>query len=534
MSPPRPATPLLVCILIYALASAALYSGLLPPWEGFDELYHYGVVQNIANSGQILQDADSRLSRELWTSLDYLPISHYIQPYVERPSMSFEDYFHLTPEQRTKLRQQAGSMPREWRKESSPRVDYEAEQAPLTYILLAPLDAALARTSLCSRVLALRLFLSFLTIALLWTGARRFTAIVGLHGPWEAATLLAVFSNQMFYAEACRIGNDALAAPCSVWLLLVLIQSVPNPTWKRTVAAALLVAAGALLKTYLLIFIPLAFAVPLILLANKKWKLVEALQHAFLSAVLIFTVAGPWYMRALLKFHSLTPTVNTSGASVNGLLGAAARISWATSIGKMAHAALWTGNNSFVTFSQSTLNLVLILLVLALLLYLLRARRTVPESLTIAAVILYCAGLMLMAIEYFRSSGGLIMEAMPWYAPVLLVPVLTLGFTGLQRWLPAGRWIAMATVVLWSYVAAVSWIAKLIPLYGGFQDSHAHANRLLDWYLHGSAQRDSILVNLCPAPLTAIYLLLALVLSSLAAASVATLISLQSGASSES
>ncbi len=79
------------------------------------------------------------------------------------------------------------------------------------------------------------------------------------------------------------------------------------------------------------------------------------------------------------------------------------------------------------------------------------------------------------------------------------------------------------TVLLWTYVAAVSWIAKLVPLYGGFTDSHARPGQLLNWYLHGAAQRDSVLSNLCPAPLPMIYLLLAIVIGTLAVAALRVL-----------
>ena len=99
----------------------------------------------------------------------------------------------------------------------------------------------------------------------------------------------------------------------------------------------------------------------------------------------------------------------------------------------MAHGALWTGNNSFVTFSHSTLDGVLALLAVSLVLYSLRARSTFAEWITIAAVGLYCVILIFMAIEYFRASGGLIFGSMPWYAPVLLVPLLGLGFLGFLR-----------------------------------------------------------------------------------------------------
>jgi hypothetical protein len=513
-------------ILIYALSSAALYSALMPPWEGFDELYHYAYVQHLATTGQFPVIGKTALSRELWISLDYFPVSHYLQPYLERPSTSFDEYFRLTPEQRFMLRRGADNLDPAWRREPSPRVTYEAKQAPLTYLLLAPLEAALSRGTLATRVLLLRTFLSLLSIALLWAGARCLAACLGLQGPLDAAFLLAAFSCQMLYAETCRVANDALAAPWLAWFLVAVIGLFSAPTWKRTTQAALLLAAGLLIKSSLLVFLPLAFAAPLALFLRHKWSLSGAVKHSALSAAIIAALAGPWYLRNLQLYSNLTATDETSGMGLSEFFHAAAALPWRDSIAGMLHSALWTGNNSFVTFSHATLDLLLAFLAAALVLYSLRARRTFAESVTIAAIVLYIALLLLITLAFFRSSAGQVDAAMPWYAPVLLVPILALAFAGFLRWNAAGRWLGLATVALWTYVAAVSWIAKLVPLYGGFEATRGRPAQLAAWYLHSAAQRDSVLSTLCPAPLAMIYLLLAVVLTTIVAAAARVFISL--------
>jgi hypothetical protein len=499
----------------------------MPPWEGFDELYHYGIVQHLATARQFPEIGKTTLSRELWNSLDYLPVSHYIQPYLERPSMSFEEYFRLTPEQRSALRRGADTMDRAWRYEGSPRIDYEAKQAPLTYVLFAPVEAALGSASLPTRVFAERALLSLLSIALLWTGTRRLAASLGLaspglEGPLEAACLLVVFSCQMLYAGTCRVGNDALAAPWLVWFLFAVIESFRRPGWKQTARAAILMAAGLLIKSSLLVFLPLAFAAPAALFLRGTRRLGDAV----LTAGIIGGLAGPWYLRNLVLYRNLTATDETSGMGLSGIFRAAAALPWTRSIAEMAHGALWTGNNSFTTFSHVTLDAVLALLAVALLLYAVRARANFEESITIAAVFLYVAILLLITLAFFHSSAGQVTGAMPWYAQVLLAPIVAIAFTGLRRSKLAGKWIGAATVLLWTYVAAASWLAKLVPLYGGFTDPHARPSQLLNWYLHAAAQRDSVLANLCPAPLPMIYLLLAIVIGTLAVASLRVLLAL--------
>jgi hypothetical protein len=387
-------------------------------------------------------------------------------------------------------------------------------------VLLAPLEAALFRVALLSRVFLLRTVLSVLTIVMLWIGTRRFAAQLGLEGPPEAAFLLVVFCCQMFYAATCRIGNDALAVPWLVWFLLAAIESFQSPGWKRTAKAAILMAAGLLIKSSLLVFVPLVFAAPAVLFFRRKVNLDGAARHAALSAGIIGSLAGPWYGRNIVLYNNLTATDETSGMGLREYLQAAAALPWRKSLGDLIHGAVWTGNNSFVTFSRSTVDAILALLAVALVLYALRARRTFAESISIAAIGLYGMVLILITLAFFQNSGGLAMAAMPWYVPVIFAPVLALGFVGLQRWRQAGRWIAIATVGAWTYVAAASWIVKLVPLYGGLEDTHGHAGQLWNWYLHGWVQRDSVLSNLCPVPLPLLYVLLAIVIATLAVASV--------------
>jgi phosphoglycerol transferase MdoB-like AlkP superfamily enzyme len=192
----------------------------------------------------------------------------------------------------------------------------------------------------------------------------------------------------------------------------------------------------------------------------------------------------------------------------------------------MAHQALWTGNNSFTSFSAATLNLVLALLALAGGMYCARVRRRAAEVITMVSIALYIAGIAFITLSFFYSSRGAVSAAVPWYMTVLLAPVVALCCLGLARWRNWGRWIAVVTVLLWAYVAAATWVAKLVPLYGGFEDAHARPRQLLAWYLHNSGQRDSILASLCPAPLALMYVLFAAVLAALLIAAAAVLASL--------
>ncbi|HEY6392705.1 MAG TPA: hypothetical protein VIX89_15605 [Bryobacteraceae bacterium] len=501
-------------LLFYGLLSAAFYCSLLPLWEGFDEFYHYGYVQHISTTWSIPVIWRTPISRELWDSLDFAPVSHFLQPYFQRPSTKFEDYFRLPAEQRISQRRALDSIPPARQREPSPRDNYEAKQSPLSYFLLAPFDRLLTTASLSTRVLTLRLLLSLGSMLLLWIGARGLARRLALSGVLESAALFVILCCQMLYGATCHIANDALLIPWTVFFLNAVIDSFAAPTYRRTALVAILMAAGLLIKASLLVFLPLA------LLIRRAW----------LSAAILTVLAGPWYLRNLLLYHNVTGTVDTTaGVGPAELVRAAVAIPWRTSIAAMAHTALWTGNNSFTTFSASTLNMILALLALAGILYAFRLRRTTAELVTLAGIALGCIGLALVTVFFFYATKGAITAAMPWYMQILLAPVVLLCFLGLSRWNRWGRWIAMATIVLWTYFAATSWVAKLVPLYGGFEDAHARPRQLLAWYLHDAGMRDSILGTLCPAPLPLLYFLFFGLLSTLPLAAVLLLRQLARG-----
>jgi hypothetical protein len=467
-------------VLLYGLLSAALYCTLMPLWEGFDELYHYGYVQYLSTRFAFPVVGKTNLSLELWRSLDFVPVSHFIQPYLQRPSVSFGEYFRLPIERREEMRREMDGIDAALQAQPSPRENYEAKQSPLTYLLLAPVDAALGRASLTRRVLCERVLLSLASIGLLWVAVRQFGTRLGLRESTQMAALFVLFSCQMLYATSCHVANDALLAP---WLLFFLGAALDS--WKR---AAVLMALGTLIKASTIIFVPLA----LLSLWGRGWRAAAG------TAAVLLALAGPWYARNLILYRNLTATSETSGLGVHDLAGAAFAVPWRHTLAAVARTAVWTGNNSFTAFSAVTLNILLGLLAVALALYAMRARRAAPELFLLAAIGLYSLELVLITLSFFHSSHGEVAAPMPWYLQLIFPPVVLLAFAGLDRWQPLGRWFAGLNVLAWAYLGAASWLAKLVPLYGGLETAHARASELIEWYRNGSAQRASIFSTISP------------------------------------
>lgn len=478
-------------LLIYGIASAVLYSSLLPLWEGFDELYHYGYAQSLGRRLTFPAVNEGRLSRELWMSLDFTPVSPFIQSFLGRTSTNFPEYFRLPEAEREARRMALERIDAALQTQPSPLDNYEVKQAPLTYLLLAPLDRLLRAAALPLRILLLRLMLALASISLTWVGSRMLARRLGLAESMECAFLFVLFSCQMTYATVSHIANDALLVPWLLFFLVSAIDAWESPTRARTAYSAALMAVGLLLKSTVLVLTPLAFA----------WRWWKAPMQLGASLGILVVLAGPWYLRNVLLYRGLAGQPGAAGVGARDLLRAAGELPWGASIAATAHGALWTGNSSFTAFSALTLNGAVGLLLLCFTLYSLRAKRTPSEGFVQASVLLYFAELVLVALMFFAGTKGLVNAPMPWYLGLLTTPAIALCFLGLQRWARWGRLLAGANIVLWAYIAVVSWLAKLLPMYGGLPDAHGHPHQLFRWYLEESAQRNSVLAALCPGPL---------------------------------
>jgi hypothetical protein len=87
-------------------------------------------------------------------------------------------------------------------------------------------------------------------------------------------------------------------------------------------------------------------------------------------------------------------------------------------------------------------------------------------------VLLYC-GAFVLALAYATAVSFAFSHdtatPRPWYAQVLLAPMLMLALLGSRRKRKYGRLVGVALVVLFGYVMIVTYWAKLIPPYGGYE-----------------------------------------------------------------
>lgn len=296
-------------LLLYGALNAILYAGLLPLWDGFDEPFHYGYVQYLRAHGSLPVLGRAVLSGEIVQSLDLVPASYAVQLNLRR-GVTFDTYFALPQARRTELRRELEQIDARTAFAPSQSPNYEAHQAPLAYLLLAPFDAVWSHAPLTVRILRLRLIGAQLSVLLLWLATFRLARRMGLPESIPLCVMFLVFSSQMFYATICHVANDWLAVPLLTLLLGEAISLYLQPKAATSIRLALWLAAGLLTKAYFLSAVPLVFA--LVALCSLRRRL--PWRHAAACIVLSSGIAAPWYARNLLLYRNFTGMQETAGA----------------------------------------------------------------------------------------------------------------------------------------------------------------------------------------------------------------------------
>lgn len=446
-------------LIAYALANAVLYSVLLPLWEGFDEPFHFGYVQQLANGQGLPDPRTARLSNEVGASILLAPASQVVKQNLPQVT-SYNEYFSWPAPKRAEVQRQLHELPVELRWQPSHFMNYEAQHPPLAYMLVALPERLMARVPLPVRVAILRIVVAVAGSLLLLIGAEQLFLQMGIRGLYNAVALFCLFSCQMTWATLAHIGNDWLAVPLAVWTLVALNRYDAGPRPRTVGVTAVLLALGLLTKAYFLAFVPLLVGLCAL---RRRWR------DLAVASVILCGLAGPWYAWNLVRFGALAGTQESqAGVGLHAALNVAPTLNWSAAIPSTIRSALWTGNNSFLAFSANTLNLLICTGLVALLLWA-ASRHASTEWIAFS----YCA-LFVLALGYAASvshvyTHGAATQPSPWYAQVLSAPLLGLALLGASRWRRAGRVVIVFFVMLFGYVLAATYAVKLIPLYAGYE-----------------------------------------------------------------
>jgi hypothetical protein len=502
-------------ILTFAIVNACLFSWLLPLWEGFDEAFHYAYVETLWQTDRLPVLGRTLVPSDVFGSFQFAPVSYIVHRSTPQ-AISHDVWFSLTDAEKERRRNQLTLLPAN--PENSSRPNYEAHQPPLAYIVLALLDWPISKAPITVRVLVLRLFAAVSSTLLLYFGATALCRTLHMSERLANAALFTMFCSEMLYATIAHVANDWLAVGLSALFLASLATFVTRPDLRSALMTALWLAAGLLTKAYFLAFALLAVVAAAILLWRRRTRVKTALA----GGILVLSLAGPWYIRNLVLYKNVSGTHEEfDGIGVKQALAAAPRINWAATAGFLARGSLWTGNNSFTTFSRSTLNIVLVLLFLALAAWALSKQVIQPaEQIAFAAIALFSVAVAYASCASFAHTPGEVAGASPWYTQVLLLPVIALAYLGMSRWKRFGLFLSVCTVAIWTWILIATWTVKLFPMYSGADTSPMHMRDLWNWYVHNAAAHahDLSLLALAPAPLLYAGLFISLALTILASA----------------
>ena len=504
-------------ILLFAVVNASLYSALLPLWEGFDEAFHYAYVETLWQTSRLPVLGRTLVPNDVFRSFRIAPVSYVVHRSIPEAT-SYGAWFALSQAEKEQRRTELDLLRPE--PGSSSRANYEAHHPPLAYILLALLDWSMSKAPITVRVLVLRLFAAVFSTVLLYFGATALCRTLQMPERFANATLFTIFCSQMLYATIAHVANDWLAIGLSALFLAALAGFVRKPDRRSGLSTASWLVAGLLTKAYFLAFAVLALVATAILI----WRSRTRVKTVLAGAMLVFALAGPWYARNLVLYGNISGTYEEfDGIGIRQALAAAPRINWVATTGFLARSSLWTGNNSFTNFSQSTLNIVLALLLLALAAWGLRTRVIQPaERIVFTAIVLFSVAVAYASCASFADRNGDVAGASPWYTQVLLAPVIALAYLGLSRWRRFGPVLADCTIAIWTWVLVATWTVKLFPMYSGGGAAPMRTHDVWNWYVHRAAAhtRDLSLLALAPAPLLYVGLVISSTLSVLLSAAI--------------
>lgn len=479
------ASRLLAVLWIAFVVRGAWYCALLPAWEGYDEPYHFAALQNVA-SGRGMPQADTPVSREVQNSLHLLPLPWELQfQGIPHPLPTYDDFWRLSPTERKQRIDAVCALPPEQGPQpaNEPILNYESQQAPLYYWLVAIPLGWMSGMPLLSRVYLLRMLnvlLASVVVPASWWMARRV-----LRSDLEAisTTAIVVLMPELMINIA-RVGNQSLALALYSLLLLAALQVAQHSmSWRWWIAVGCALGAGLLTMASFLTAIPAVMMLAAISFwstrgAGMRTSKVRAIAGrcgaAFGAAAVI---AGPWYTRV----HSSTGSWSGLGLDVASKhismlqkLQAIPHVNWKSGALSILISHIWFGGWSFLRVPRALYvagMLVIAAAVAGVVIRLYRQRGAANENrdaLVLAAFYLcFWAGLAYHVLITFLHLGGSASNG--WYLYAVVAAEAVLLVWGLETFLPVHVLLPSLTIAV-AGLDLYGMHTLLMPYYTGLTD----------------------------------------------------------------
>src|SRR5690242_11594892 len=93
----KPASDALkILVLLLSLTHGLLFICTTPLWEGFDEPFHYGYIQHLAEYGRLPVFGETAVSEEVRISFENAPLSRVVNSNFRNQYTTFERYWELS------------------------------------------------------------------------------------------------------------------------------------------------------------------------------------------------------------------------------------------------------------------------------------------------------------------------------------------------------------------------------------------------------------------------------------------------------
>ncbi len=449
----RRTTMALVFLWLAFLVRGLWYCALLPPWEAYDEPFHFAALQYVA-SGPGMPHAGTPISLEVQKSLHLLPLPWELQFHsIPQPLTTQDEFWRLPPAERERRVDALRALsPDEGSEAANEAIqNYESQQAPLYYWLFAIPLRGMGSLSLLSRVYLIRilgLILASVAIPLIYWIARQ---VLRSEAQALGATAIIVLLPELMINVA-RVGNECLALLCYTAMLAGAVRVLQRPLlWCGWLLLGAGLGSGLLTKAYFLTAVPAVVVVAAACLwshnqadAIKRAMAPIALRLSFALAVTIL-IAGRWYIHV----HSMTGSWSGLAedaalrqVSLWNKLAAVVHVNWRSGILSVLISHVWFGAWSFLRLPVAVYVLAFVVIALAItgvVVRLLR-RQTPPVERTEIVVLTafyacFWAGLAYDIVILYLIHG--VSATTGWYLYATVAAEIVLLIWGLEAFLSA-------------------------------------------------------------------------------------------------
>ena len=471
---PRVVSVYLLCLFLIGLG----YIAITPPFEGFDEPAHFASIRLIADVRTIPLYGKSSLPKDVAEYRGPMSYSSVNMPFGS--GLTYREFF-AKPELVDRFILEYRQPHPHPAYEPSNETDWEAQQPPFYYAVLAPVLRLIEPADLLTQILALRIASYLMALVGIFFGFLAIPRTSSIIDPRVAVTgyLFYPLMLPMFFPEFARLGNDSmclLLAGVAAYFLNRQLADERRVVWP--VALGVTLGLGLLTKAfYLMIVVSIGLFLLVRLWCARHDKVAwrSGWRNGFIVLVLAVAIGGGWYVYNLVVNGDLFGDAESIALVNNGGLLAPmwAGLKQYFSLYLLARNLLalfvswvWAGTWSYVRMAPPLYVPLLLLVIVTcgafIATLLRRARLNDPSWLPVFLYAVFASPLLyhVLVVVAHNGEGGTgawyMHMLIPWSAPALGLGIATLTERTWSRRLFVALSIYAAlfqAMVVWSQIA---------------------------------------------------------------------------------